>query len=296
MLKDAITQLYSKEGRSISYIYRLLGIDRHTLSTKIKKEWKLKPAPPRRHLTASNQKFANKHRELIKSRLDNNITIHEIAKELGVQPSYISKTIASGDDVIRNAIEEYHARMHNIADQRTQGLKESSSRQYLPHIDNENWHEITGHEGYFVSRYGQVARYCPAYDEYLVMKPEKNCRSGYMYVKFGKKGFSVHRLVAIYFVDGRTKEKNTVSHIDGDKNNNRYDNLEWTTQSDNNAHAYAKLNRVINRGKKYNDIILDNKYHFKTITALAKFLGISWTQTNRYITGECKSDHIFQVH
>ena len=47
--------------------------------------------------------------------------------------------------------------------------------------------------------------------------------------------------------------------------------------------------------KQYKDIILDNKYHFKTITALAKFLNVSWTQADRYIKGECKSNHTFKL-
>ena len=35
MLKSTISQLYSKEGRSISYISRLLEINRRTISAKI---------------------------------------------------------------------------------------------------------------------------------------------------------------------------------------------------------------------------------------------------------------------
>lgn len=42
-------------------------------------------------------------------------------------------------------------------------------------------------------------------------------------------------------------------------------------------------------------IILDDKYEFKTIVALAKFLGKSETQISRYINGETNcSDHTFK--
>ena len=101
--------------------------------------------------------------------------------------------------------------------------------------------------------------------------------------------------MAIYFVDGRTDNKNTVNHKDGDKHNNIWTNLEWVSQSENNIHSYKELHRPINKGKQYMDIILDNKYHFKTITALAKFLNVSWTQADRYIKGECKSNHTFKL-
>ncbi len=38
----------------------------------------------------------------------------------------------------------------------------------------------------------------------------------------------VHRLVALAFVSGRTKQYNEVDHIDTNKQNNKYDNLRWT--------------------------------------------------------------------
>ena len=294
-LKDTIEILFSKEGRSKSYISRTLGIDRHTLAVKINKEWNLPLPNPKRHLSPSNQKFANKNREYIKSQLDKNITISQIAQDLGVSRYYITKTIAIGDEVIENAIKEYHERISKIAKENKESHKNQGSI-YLPYINENDWHEITGYDGYYISRYGELCRYLKDYDEYRILSQEENCRSGYMYIKISnKKGFAVHRLVAIYFVDGRTDIKNTVNHKDGDKHNNIWTNLEWVSQSENNIHSYKELHRPINKGKQYKDIILDNKYHFKTITALAKFLNVSWTQADRYIKGECKSNHTFKL-
>ena len=71
---------------------------------------------------------------------------------------------------------------------------------------------------------------------------------GYRYVTLGSgHNVRVHRLVAHYFVrvpkdlvDQRlSKENLEVNHIDGDKLNNRWDNLEWTTHKGNLAHASA---------------------------------------------------------
>lgn len=45
----------------------------------------------------------------------------------------------------------------------------------------------------------------------------------------------VHRLVAMVFHGPSNLE---VNHIDGDKNNNREDNLEWCTRSENVSHAF----------------------------------------------------------
>lgn len=49
----------------------------------------------------------------------------------------------------------------------------------------------------------------------------------------------VHRLVAKYFVENpKPDEFDIVNHIDGDKMNNHYKNLEWCNISINTQHAY----------------------------------------------------------
>ena len=49
----------------------------------------------------------------------------------------------------------------------------------------------------------------------------------------------VHRLVAKYFVKNpKPNEYDMVNHIDGDKMNNHYENLEWCNISMNTQHAY----------------------------------------------------------
>lgn len=64
--------------------------------------------------------------------------------------------------------------------------------------------------------------------------------NGYKIYSFrinGKKtNFYIHRLVAIKFIDNPFNKK-TVNHIDGDKSNNHYSNLEWLTPKENTTHA-----------------------------------------------------------
>lgn len=55
-----------------------------------------------------------------------------------------------------------------------------------------------------------------------------------------QKAFYVHRLVAIHFVDNIDGKKE-VNHIDGDKDNNVFSNLEWVTRSENQEHAFNIL-------------------------------------------------------
>lgn len=51
------------------------------------------------------------------------------------------------------------------------------------------------------------------------------------------KKFRVHRLVADAFI-GKSEDEQEVNHIDWVKNNNKLDNLEYCTRSENMLHAY----------------------------------------------------------
>jgi len=66
-------------------------------------------------------------------------------------------------------------------------------------------------------------------------------KAGYFRVELWHDGFGrkrlIHRLVAAAFVPN-PEGKPQVNHKDGDKLNNRAENLEWVTQSENQIHAY----------------------------------------------------------
>lgn len=62
------------------------------------------------------------------------------------------------------------------------------------------------------------------------------------------KHLSVHRLVAIAFIDN-PKGKKYINHIDGVKTNNQISNLEWVTRSENELHAH-RIGLKDSRGEK----------------------------------------------
>ena len=72
-----------------------------------------------------------------------------------------------------------------------------------------------------------------------VLKQHDN-GNGYMTVGIKNKLYYVHRLVAEAFIEN-SKNKKTVNHKNGIKNDNRVENLEWNTYKENNIHSIKFL-------------------------------------------------------
>lgn len=62
--KEIIEKLYCIEGRSKSYISRLLDVDRKVLTNMINNEWKLEPAQVY-HMTPSTEKWIKKNKNFV---------------------------------------------------------------------------------------------------------------------------------------------------------------------------------------------------------------------------------------
>ena len=69
---------------------------------------------------------------------------------------------------------------------------------------------------------------------------QKTDRYGYKVVTFSyrgiRKSYTVHRLVAMAYIEN-PMNKETVNHINGIKTDNRINNLEWATQSEQKRHS-----------------------------------------------------------
>lgn len=103
----------------------------------------------------------------------------------------------------------------------------------------EIWKEVIGYEKYFLvsnlgdiysKRSGKKLKQHTNHNGYKVFATKIGGRLGENFC------FRIHRLVAMAFIDN-PENKGIVNHIDGDKSNNRVENLEWVTACENAQHA-----------------------------------------------------------
>ena len=144
----------------------------------------------------------------------------------------------------------------------------------------EVWKKIDGYYGvYQISSLGRVRsldHFCKNRNgsgkqtgRYL--KSQK-CKKGYLRFSLSKnrvrKNLSAHRLVAIAFIPNY-ENKPQVNHINGIKNDNRVENLEWCNNSENQIHAIKKGLVKHNKCEKHHNSKLSNK-EVKEVRILSK--------------------------
>lgn len=136
---------------------------------------------------------------------------------------------------------------------------------------DEIWRDITGYEGYYqVSNLGNVRSCerkiidskCKRIFKGKILKPTPSKgKLPYYYVSLSKQGKikkkRIHVLVASEFIPN-PEHKPQVNHKNGNPQDNRIDNLEWVTNSENTQHAYntglrtKRVNLITYNGKTQN--------------------------------------------
>lgn len=119
-------------------------------------------------------------------------------------------------------------------------------------VAEEIWRDIPGYEGYYkVSDKGRILSLV-GWNGKEYIKRKKIVRGWIQatdstgsykrrVIKLSKNGkrqeVKIHRIVASVFL-GNEENKPEVNHIDGNPLNNRLDNLEWVTSSENKIHSW----------------------------------------------------------
>lgn len=147
--------------------------------------------------------------------------------------------------------------------------------------ETEEWRDIKGYEGYYqVSNMGRVKslerkiKRSRCGDATIKSKILKlwDTKDYYPYAHLcvcnKRKLIKIHRVIAETFIPN-PENKPCINHINGKKNDNRVENLEWCTYSENNFHAFrmglnnnAKGEMSVNSKLKDDDIIEIKRLYF----------------------------------
>ena len=164
----------------------------------------------------------------------------------------------------------------------------------------EEWRDVPSYEGlYQVSNLGRVRGLdrvvpCSRWGSYTVKGrilapvPKPN---GYLAVNLRRSGemytVHIHALVAQCFI-GERPDGYTTNHVDGDKTNNRADNLEYCTPQQNTYHASHTLGN--GPAKLTNEQAIQAYVMYKTqdvtMKQVARRFGVTAASVHRLVHGE----------
>ena len=162
--------------------------------------------------------------------------------------------------MIENAKKNLLAKLHTLPLDIQADIKTILAALDAADLTNQNdlpceiWKDVVGYEGFYqVSNLGRVKSFHKNKVKILEPHCDKTSRS-YPRVNLCKENCMVKKLVHVLVAEAfipNPQGKPMVNHKDGNKRNNRVDNLEWVTNSENVRHAF----RIgLNRRKKGTDV------------------------------------------
>lgn len=136
----------------------------------------------------------------------------------------------------------------------------------------EVWRDIPGYEGYYqASNLGNIKSLPKKYKPLgRILKPQQ--RNNYLIVSLSRDGKSksqsVHRIIMKTF---KGESNLTVNHIDGNKHNNKLENLEYCTPRDNARHVFISKIKITNSERFKDEIIKDYKNGITLVNLTKKY-------------------------
>ena len=167
-----------------------------------------------------------------------------------------------------------------------------SIEERIDNLPGEIWKEFNN---YFISNLGRVKAIHIASRPYTYLMNQKINAAGYHIVALkinGKyKDYFIHELVATLFL--KQKRYAQVKHIDGNKDNNSYNNLEWVIPEDI-PHIFKN---ALNDSSSYPLVVIDKLnyklYWFPSILAAEYSLNIPNSSMRNYLNGNKHNQYIF---
>ena len=127
-----------------------------------------------------------------------------------------------------------------------------------------------------------------------VVSTPKPSRSKYVRVAVNGKRHLIHRLIAAAFNLSKTDNQTEVNHKDGNPSNNRLENLEWTTRSQNVLHSYkTNLNRASSAARTSKPVLArsvgcEEWIHYPSQQDASRILGVQPSSVHACIRGKYK--------
>jgi len=129
-------------------------------------------------------------------------------------------------------------------------MRDATSKS-LKNIKGEQWKDIPGYTGLYQASTAGRIRTMPRFKknhskkEFVPMKikSQRKGNHGYYRVNLWDHGktrtYTVHKLIALTFL--KPSPKKQINHIDGNRLNNKVENLEWVTDRENQIHRSRVL-------------------------------------------------------
>ena len=153
-------------------------------------------------------------------------------------------------------------------------------------MEQEIWKTIDKYPGYEVSNLGRIKSYKMSEEGRILQG--KNSK-GYVGIDFRVEGKTVqdlvHRVVLSVFSPIEGMDSLTVNHKNGITTDNRLENLEWMTQSENTRHARRELKSGLAIRSVRIITLSGEEYIFESVTEAAEFAGVAKGTISRWARG-----------
>ena len=158
----------------------------------------------------------------------------------------------------------------------------------------ELWKPLLEYKGIEVSSIGRIKKAANKRRKERILTEFPKDRDGYYRCSVQKLDGTwtsqpVHRLVAKAFIVN-SSSKEVVNHIDGNRTNNRIENLEWVTPRENVLHSFKYGNRKIYREVPKNSLLtefqieqIDKLREIYTVNQIAKLYNIEYQSLKNII-------------
>jgi len=158
-------------------------------------------------------------------------------------------------------------------------------------MNNNLWKAVPGYSGlYEINEQGEVRSLHKRNPNFIL--PQRIDRGGYLTIRVSNKGKHTtaytHRLIALCFVPN-PEGKRFVNHINGIKTDNRIENLEWVTHSENMKHAFKT--GLCKPSEKTCRKVFDSCLNkvFNSVREAARYHNMNYSTCENMLTGKRKN-------